>query len=177
MAFTKFRNTACIPPPNPPRARSETPQRHRVTTPNCSSPLQRRGFAPQLQTKILVFEECSLFWDRNCCAFAANRLRQRLNVRHSEPGFAGEESLRLVIPRGARNPSSSQRKGMTTKRFFREPQLRASVSPWPTYLFFYLRYAIRPATIVAIGAPRKLRPSKGELRDLLADSRARNVQL
>src|SRR3989442_14934329 len=35
----------------------------------------------------------------------------------------------------------------------------------------------RPATIVAIGAPRNARPSKGVLRDLLADSDARNVQL
>ena len=30
--------------------------------------------------------------------------------------------------------------------------------------------------MVAIGAPRNSRPSKGELRDLLADSLARNVQ-
>ena len=35
---------------------------------------------------------------------------------------------------------------------------------------------MRPATMVAMGAPRNARPSKGVLRDLLADSAARNVQ-
>jgi len=37
----------------------------------------------------------------------------------------------------------------------------------------YRRKAMRPATIVAIGAPRNARPSNGVLRDLLGDSAAR----
>jgi hypothetical protein len=41
--------------------------------------------------------------------------------------------------------------------------------------FVYLRKTIRPATIVAMAAPRKSRPSKGVLRDLLGDSAVRKV--
>ena len=40
-------------------------------------------------------------------------------------------------------------------------------------LTLLLEKTIRPATIVATGAPRKARPSKGVLRDLLGESAAR----
>jgi hypothetical protein len=99
---------------------------------------------------------------------------RRISSRGLRPHLLGFSSRTIAVPR----------RNKQIPRFARDDNFyfvcvrfdsldRRHVRTGVRLAFCYWRQRIRPATIVAVGRPLKVRPSKGELRDLLGDSETR----